>query len=119
MKFECKIWPGELAKKLIDAAKQSEDQYEEAVSALHYLKAAAENPLNHDYFRTMYKTLEAVVERIPENLDRVTSESNTAKKLLRSCSEDRLFHLVEADRAGNLAEIPSVRKNSMGWDLLD
>lgn len=119
MKYECKVWPEELAKALIRAAGQGEELADEMVSALYWLKTAAGNPLNQTYFRTFYRVLEALAESVPEDPEYATSEANTLGKLVRSCGKARLLHLVEADRSGRLAEIPSVRKNGMGWDLLN
>ena len=119
MKFECEVWPEELAKSLIRAAWQSEELTGEMVSALYWLRTAAENPLNQTYFRTFYRVLEALAKSMPEDTEYATGEANTLAKLVRSCGKDRLLHLVEADKAGRLAVIPSVRKNDMGWDLLN
>lgn len=59
----------EMAEKLYEMAEDMDfSDYEETKAetikqlekALYWLQAAAENPMNHDYFRTLFNCLEAI-----------------------------------------------------------
>lgn len=68
--FTVEVYPQEIAEKLYELAKDMDYMdYEydkkrviaDLEDALYVLKACAENTMNFDYFRTMYKTLERLV----------------------------------------------------------
>ncbi len=69
-KFNVEVYPHEIAEKLYELAKDMdymdyEDDKKRVIGeledALYVLKACAENTMNFDYFRTMYRILERLV----------------------------------------------------------
>lgn len=68
-KIDLEYYPEELAQKLylmtedmdyIDYLDTKEQTINELTNALYYIKTLAENELNPDYFRTIYKILEVI-----------------------------------------------------------
>ena len=61
--METIYYPDEIAETLCKLAFDFPDEktIKECTEALHDLRAIAENPYNKDYFRTLYKVLETLV----------------------------------------------------------
>ncbi len=63
--FRCEYCAEEITEALAKAAGREDlDGRErgEVEDAVSWLEAAAENPYNHDYFRTLYRLMEQIVE---------------------------------------------------------
>ena len=54
------VYPEDIVSSLSYIAKTTADENRSLEDALYWLKATAENEYNHDYFRVLYKTLQAL-----------------------------------------------------------
>lgn len=63
--FKKEIYPDEIAQTLCNLASENPDEQtvKDCEEAIYNLLAIAENPLNCDYYRTLYKVLEEIVKR--------------------------------------------------------
>ena len=63
--FKKEIYPEEIAQTLCNLASENPDEQtvKDCEEAIYQLAAIAENPLNSDYYRTLYKVLEAIVNK--------------------------------------------------------
>lgn len=63
--FKKEIYPEEIAQTLCKLAADEPDEktVQECEEVIYNLLAIAENPLNCDYYRTLYKVLEEIVKR--------------------------------------------------------
>lgn len=63
--FNVEVYPDEIAQTLCSLASENPDEetIKDCEKALYQLKATAENHYNSDFYRTLYRVLEEIVNR--------------------------------------------------------